>query len=176
MKKLLFPFFIAAAIGMAGCTFHGVSSVDPALAAAVRATLESRDFTVTFDRATSLSAPPRINRRHHPWDRSGTFFLTTNNTIRISGNSLRSTLPFIGDSHSRMFGWRNRLVFDGNITNYRMTRGRNGAFNIRFFTRSFSDRYEFMLTVFENGNATLTVFPDRRNSITFDGRLRINRR
>lgn len=177
MKKLLFPLFAAAAIGLAGCSFHGsVSTVDPALAAAVRATLESRDFTIFFDRATTLSAPPRINRRHHPFDRSGTFFLTTNNTINISGNFLRSTLPFIGDSHPSMFRWRNRLIFDAPITSYRMTQGRNGAFNIRFFARSFMDRYDFMITVFENGNVTMTVFPDRRSSITFDGRLRINRR
>jgi hypothetical protein len=72
-----------------------------------------------------------------------------------------------------VIGRQEGLVFDGPITDYKESEGKKGAIDIRFTARTFEDLYAYLLSVFPNGNSYLTVNPDRKSSISFDGKLRL---
>ena len=158
MKKLLFP-LIAVAAFMAACSSQGTKSTDPALEAAVKAKIESRDYAVYVDRVI-----PKRGR---------TISLTTPYNIRISGDSVYSYLPYFGEAYTAVIGRQEGLVFDGPITGYKVSEGKRGATEIEFSARTFEDRYDYRLSVFPNGVSYLTVTPDRKSSVSFDGKLRM---
>lgn len=160
MKKLLFPFVITVLVTMAACSSQGAKSVDPVLEAAVRAKIESKDYTVYVDRMTARRG--RTVTLSHPWN------------IRISGDSIYSYLPYFGEAYTPVMGRQDGLNFDGKVTDYKVKEGKKGAIDIEFSARTFEDRYDYRLEVYPNGNSYLTVTPDRKSSITFDGRLRLD--
>ena len=159
MKKLLFALIVAGAAVMTACSSQGGRSTDPALEAAVKAKIESGQYRVDVDRIT-----PRKGR---------TFSLTTPYNIRISRDSIYSYLPYFGESYSPVMGRQDGLIFDGPITGYKVTEGKRGAINVEFSARTFEDRYDYSLSVYPNGTSYLTVSPDRKSSVSFDGKLRV---
>lgn len=166
MKKMLYPLLVAAAAAVAACSSMTGASVDPELAAAVKARLESGRYKVNFDRATAnsavLSSLPNASRLVN---------LTSDYNIRISGDSIHSYLPYFGEAYTAVIGRQNGLVFDEPITEYRISERRRGVTEIKFSARTFEDRYEYTLAVYSNGTSYLTVNPDRKTSISFDGKL-----
>ncbi len=166
MKKILFPVLAVAAIVMAGCSSMVDTSVDPVLAAAVKARIESRDYTVRFDEATPNSNI--FNRLPHL---SGPVTLSRDYNISISGDSISSSLPYFGEAYTAVLGRQDGLVFEEKVSDYKVTAKRKGYTEITFWTRTFEDRYDYTLEVYPNGRAYLMVFPDRKSSISFDGKL-----
>ena len=167
MKKLfLFAAFAAITLAAASCANTGGSSYDPVRAAAMKANMEAREFTVRFDRAIPNSAAinrmPQLNRL---------FSLTRDYRITVSGDRIDSFLPFFGEAFTTVIGRQDGLIFEGPIINYRVSKGRRGATNVRFTTRTFEDTYDYQLTVWPNGRAFLTVSPNRKTSISFEGEL-----
>ena len=170
MKKLLFPLLVAATVVMAACSSQGSRSTDPALAAAVKAKLDSKEYSVHFDRAIPNSASvdralPQSNRLLN---------LTSDYNIRIAGDSVYSYLPYFGEAYTAIIGRQDGLVFDGPITGYKVSKGKQGAIDIKFSARTFEDRYDYTLTVYPNGSSYLSVNPDRKSSISFDGKLKMD--
>lgn len=150
---------VTAVVFMGACSSQGGRSTDPALEAAVRAVIEGRDYTIDVDRITAK--------------RGRTFSLTTPYNIRISGDSIYSYLPYFGESYAPVIGRQEGLNFDGTMSGYKVTEGRRGAIDIEFTARTFEDRYDYRLSVYPNGTAYMTVTPDRKSSVTFDGKLRL---
>ncbi|MCL2561814.1 MAG: DUF4251 domain-containing protein [Rikenellaceae bacterium] len=169
MKKL-FLFAALAAITLAGasCANTGNNGYDPVRAAAMRANMEAREFTVRFDRAIPNSAAidrmPQLQRL---------FLLTRDYRITVSGDRIDSFLPFFGEAFTAIIGRQDGLIFEGPIINYRVSSGRRGATDVRFTTRTFEDTYDYLLTVWPNGRAFLTVRPNRKSSISFEGELEL---
>lgn len=160
MKKLLFPLLFAGVVAIAACSPQGGKSTDPALAAAVKAKLESREFEVYMD-----TAIPRRGR---------TVTLTTPYNIRIAGDSIYSYLPYFGEAYTAVIGRQEGLIFDGPVTGYKVTEGKRGAIEIRFSARTFEDSYDYSLAVYPNGHSSLIVNPNRKSSISFDGKLKLD--
>lgn len=169
MKKLLFPLLAIAAVAVAGCSSVLDKSVDPVLAAAVKARLETRDYTIRFDQATSNSAAlarmPHLNRPVQ---------LVTDYNIRISGDSIYSYLPYFGEAYTAVIGRQDGLVFDEPLTGYKISEKSRGYTEIKFTTQTFEDRYEYTIEVYPNGRSYLSVYPDRKSSISFDGKLELD--
>lgn len=169
MRKIPFLLFAIAAIAMTACGPMANSSVDPELAAAVRAKIESRDYTIHFDRATPnspvLSRFPNLNNRM--------MNLTPDYNIRIDGDMLHSYLPYFGEAYTAILGRQDGLVFDEPVTGYKVAERRRGFTEIKFTTRTFEDRYDYTIEVYPNGMCYLIVNPDRKSSISFDGKLEL---
>lgn len=170
MKKLLLPLLAIATIVMAACSSQTSTSTDPVLEAAVKAKLASREYAIFFDHATPNSAilnnMPHVNRIVN---------LTTDYNIRISGDSIYSYLPYFGESYTAVIGRQDGLVFDGPITGYKATSKSKGVTEIKFTARTFEDRYDYTILVYPNGRSYLSVHPDRKTSIAFDGMLRFEK-
>ncbi len=165
----MFPLLAIAIVAMAACAPMANTSSDPALAAAVKAKLESRDYKIHFDRATPNS--PVLDRLPHLNNRI--MSLTSDYNIRISGDSIHSYLPYFGEAYTAILGVQDGLVFDEPIQGYKVSERRKGYTEIKFFTRTFEDRYDYTIEVYPNGRSYLTVNPDRKSSISFDGELEL---
>jgi hypothetical protein len=142
----------------AGCSSQrSASQVDPAVEAAVRSAIESGQFTIEVH-----TAMPR-------W--GGSISLVHPFQVTLDATRVDSQLPYFGRSFSAVpIGWEG-LRFEGHMTRLRITDGRNGSKEIRFMVRAPSDTYDFRISVFMNGNSSITVMPMRRQSIDFLGRL-----
>jgi hypothetical protein len=159
MKKITLALVIVVAAVAGGCSTRAVRSVDPAVEAAVRERVASRDYTVYFDlMSTSRGRPIPLS---HPWN------------IRIAGDSVYSYLPYVGEAYTPVIGRQEGLNFDGTLNDYKQTAGRRGEIEIEFWAMTFEDRYDFRLTVYPSGSSYLWVTPDRKSTVSFDGKLEI---
>ncbi len=155
MKRFSILLVLALAFGCS--TVDSRFSADPERAAAVSALLESRNYTVYVTTMTSMRG--MTNTLSHPWH------------IRVSGETLHSDLPYFGEAYGPVFPADQGLVFDGPLRDYTVKRGRRGETVIRFMSASMGDSYNYTLTVYPTGDATLVVSPDRKTDVIFEGRL-----
>lgn len=123
----------------------------------VNETLKSRNYTVMVDLMTTANGHNRALT--HPWN------------IEVSGDKLHSYLPYVGEVYLPSVSTGEGLNFNADIEGYSQSTNRKGATVIKFWARSGEDRYEYALTVYPGGAATLRVMPDRKSAVTFDGRL-----
>lgn len=160
MKKFLFASVIAAATIVAACSTQSMRSTDPAVAAAVRALVESRDYTIDVDMmSTSRGRPVTLS---HPWN------------ISVKGDSIYSYLPYMGEAYTPVIGRQDGLNFDGRLNDYVEKEGKRGSIEIEFWARTFEDRYDYRVTVFPGGASYIWVTPDRKSTVSFDGRLKLD--
>lgn len=161
MKKFIFPLMAAAVVALAGaCSSTGGKSTDPVLEAAVKAKIESRDYTIDVDRMI-----PTKGR---------TVSLTWPYSVTIKGDSINSYLPYFGEAYSAVIGRQDGLNFEGTVYNYKTSITKKGDTKIEFSAHTFEDRYNYDITVYPNGAATVHVSPDRKSSVSFDGKLKMD--
>ncbi len=153
MKKL----FLFLSVAMVwGCSMPA-RTVDPQLAAAVEALVESREYAVDVDIITPQRGMPHT--LSYPWN------------IRVRGDMLYSYLPYFGQAYTPIIGLNEGLDFDARINDYTVERGRRGQIEVTFWVMSSDDRYDYALTIYPSGEVSLTVLPDRKTSVRFDGKL-----
>lgn len=157
MGKLLFP--LVAILAVAACSSQGSRSVDNVKAAAVQTQIDNRDFTIIVDRI--IPNKVRSVSFTHPYE------------LRIKGDSVFSYLPYIGEAYTPIFGRTAGLVFDAPVTDFKVAEGRRGSTEITFSARTSEDRFEYRIIVFPNGASSIYVYPDRKESVGFEGEMRI---
>lgn len=99
--------------------------------------------------------------------------LTSSYGFTIKGDSIYSHLPYYGRAYSLPYGGGSGLSFDKPITDYQVDYNKKDRATIQFSTRSDDDRYTFSVEVFSNGTASVFVQPTNRQSITYQGHLRL---
>lgn len=159
MGRLLFPLVAVAILTVASCSPQGGRSVDPVKAAAVRAQIDNRDFTIDVNRVV----PNRFRSvsLNYPYN------------LRINGDSVFSYLPYFGEAYAPVLGRPEGLIFDAPLNGFKVGEGKRGSTEVSFSARSSEDRFDFRIIVFPNGVSSITVFPDRKESVSFEGELRI---
>jgi hypothetical protein len=100
--------------------------------------------------------------------------LTTPYSLTVRGDSVISYLPYYGRAYSVPYGGGKGLNFSAPVSNYRMTpNAKKGSYRISFTTKSDEDTYQFRLTVFDSGSASVDVSMQNRQSISFQGDLKL---
>ncbi len=98
--------------------------------------------------------------------------LTTNsNYLRFKKDSIHSEMPYFGRAYSGVaYGGRGGLDFKGPIRDYSISKGKK-SYIIKAEVRDTSDSYTIILTVFFEGNASLSISSSNRSSINYSGNI-----
>lgn len=124
---------------------------------AVAKALDARHYRIRVDHMTPLKGRSRA--------------LTTDYSLTVRNDSVFSYLPYAGEAYNVPYGGGKALNFDAPISTYEMKEGKRGSKEIKITTANEEDNYTYSLTVFPNGSAYIHVLPNRRQSISFNGKL-----
>ena len=105
----------------------------------------------------------------HPQGRGSTIHLTSSYSVRVSGDTIVSYLPFFGRAYSVPYGGGQGLNFTGRIVSYESGVTRKGEHIITMGVESSEDVYVYTVSLFDNGSASVGVQPRQRSYIYFTG-------
>lgn len=125
----------------------------------IRDSVDERTLLVEFNYVNPMSMPP-----HH---------LTSTYSVRIKGDSIYSYLPYFGRAYrsNPANDDRSPLTFNNTITDIKTKKGKKDDYTISFKTRFDSELFEYMLNIYPNGQAYLTVNSADREVISFNGEV-----
>lgn len=121
----------------------------------------NRQFTIDIERAL-----PQVP--------IGDVTLTSSYSVTVTGDTLKSDLPFFGRAYSLPYGGGNGLRFKAPITNYSVDSSHKDRHTIYIDAADIEDTYRYIITLFENGSASINVMPRKRSGIDFSGQFRVN--
>lgn len=105
----------------------------------------------------------------HPQGRGRTIHLTSSYSVRVSGDTIVSYLPFFGRAYSVPYGGGQGLNFTGRIVSYESGVTHKGEHIIKMGVESSEDVYVYTVSLFDNGSASVGVQPRQRSYIYFTG-------
>ncbi len=102
--------------------------------------------------------------------RGGLRQLTSYYDLRVSGDSVISNLPYFGRAYvAPMNPAEGGLTFTSAKSEYSVKNGKKGRRDITINTKSTDDTQRMMLTVYDNGTASLQVTSNNRDPVSFNG-------
>ena len=122
----------------------------------LRKAIENRTFVVEVDRAFPMGASSRM--------------LTSLYSLTVSGDTVKSYLPFFGRAYSVPYGGGEGLIFDSTMTDYQSSIDTKGKATIEFKTKSKEDNLVYQVQIFMNGAASVDVTSINRQPISFTGK------
>ena len=120
----------------------------------VRQSVEAGDFIIDIDRMYPLR---------------GTSKMVTSYSVRVMDGVLYSHLPYMGVAWRVPYGGGHALNFDEKIANYTVVQTGKGADEIRIYVKTDEDEHLYLITLFENGRASLDVQSGNRERISYSG-------
>ncbi len=120
--------------------------------------LANRQYTIDVDRA-------------QPQGPVGVINLTSSYSVTVDGDTLKSDLPFFGRAYSIPYGGGKGLRFKAPITNYTVDSSHRNRHIIYIHAVDTEDSYNYIITLFDGGNAAVSVTPRQRSHIEFTGRF-----
>lgn len=121
--------------------------------------LATRHFTIDVDRA-------------YPEGPMGMITLTSPYDVTVAGDTLKSHLPFFGRAYQVPYGGGKGLRFEAPIVRYREDHSRRNRQIIYLDVEDTEDSYLYIITLMEDGNATVNVLPRQRSHIEFTGHFK----
>ena len=100
-----------------------------------------------------------------------TVHLSTYYSLEVAKDTVISCLPYFGRAYSIPYGGGKGLVFDGHAEDYTVSDGKDGSKEIEFTVMNEEDNYTFGITVFPNGSAHINVNSNKRQPISYMGRV-----
>lgn len=100
-----------------------------------------------------------------------TVHLSTYYSLEVAKDTVISCLPYFGRAYSIPYGGGKGLVFDGYAEDYTVSDGKDGSKEIEFTAMNEEDNYTFGITVFPNGSAHINVNSNKRQPISYMGRV-----
>jgi len=91
--------------------------------------------------------------------------------VRVSGDTLLSRLPFFGRAYSIPYGGGSGLNFDGRIVSRSSVVSKKGEHIVKLGVTSAEDAYDYTISIFDNGSASVSVTPRQRSQMYFTGTL-----
>ena len=159
MKKWIFP-LLAAALLVSACGILGSETREERAAREareaqmVREGIENADFTIDITRMYPLR---------------GTGKTVSNYSIKVKDGVLVSHLPYIGVAWRVPYGGGHALNFDAPIVNYTVVQPRTDGYEVRIYVKTDEDEHLYLLTLFDNGRASLDVQSGNRERVSYSG-------
>lgn len=98
--------------------------------------------------------------------------LTSMYELRIKNDSAYAHLPYFGVAHSAPYGGGEGGVrFDSEMEDYSLKPAKDG-WDIKFNIKSREYNYSVLLSVFKNGNSSISVNSYQRDPISFYGKVK----
>ena len=153
---------IAAALTLSGCATTASSQKEKQAkkeqkAAMIRKAIDDRTFIIDVNMAYP-QGHPAIN-------------VTSNYSLEMKGDSVISYLPYYGRAYRVPYGGGKGLNFSGKAVDYAMEQLKNDRTRISFRVANDEDTYLFLVSVFTNGSADISVTSNEREPISFGGTM-----
>jgi hypothetical protein len=123
--------------------------------ALLKQAVEKREFVVKVDRMLPLNGRSQV--------------LTSPYSLEISGDRVKSYLPYFGRAYSVPYGGGEGLSFESAITDYTSAVDSKGKTTVEFQARTKEDRHSFRIEIFPGGSASINVTSVNRQAISFRG-------
>lgn len=124
----------------------------------VREQLAERRYTIEVEQCYPRRAPARR--------------VDFGYSLTVSGDTLKSYLPYFGRAYHIPYGGGKGLHFTSIIDNYQQGLVKKGLTRIVIVTHNEEDIYQYTLEVFENGNSSIDVMSRQREEIMFSGTMK----
>ena len=161
MKKWILP-LLAAALTVSACGVLSGETREEKVAREAREAqmvvdnLQNADFRIDIDRMYPLR---------------GTSQHVTNYSVSVKDGVLDSHLPFIGQAWRVPYGGGHALNFKADIGSYNVAKTRKDGYEVRIYVKTDEDEHLYLLTVFNNGRASLDVQSGNRDRISYSGEM-----
>ena len=159
MKKWILP-LVAAALAVSAC---GVFTTETRQEKSAR---EAREARMVVDNLEGGNFRIDIDRMYPV---RGSSQSVTNYSLRVKDGVLYSHLPYIGRAWKVPYGGGHALNFDAPLGSYKVNRVRKDGYEVRIYVKTDEDEHLYLLTVFDNGRASLDVQSGNRERISFSG-------
>lgn len=161
MKKWFFT-LLAVALTVSGC---GVLSSETKEEKAAR---ETREAQMVVDNLNTGNFRIEIDRMYPI---RGSSQHVTNYSVSVKDGILDSHLPFIGQAWRVPYGGGHALNFKAQVGSYNVFRTRRDGYEVRIYVKTDEDEHLYLLTVFDNGRASLDVQSRNRDRISYSGQM-----
>ena len=161
MKKWILP-LLAAVLAVSACGVLSPETREERIAREaqeaqmVHQAVETGDFTIDIDRMYPIRGTSKMVNSYY---------------IKVKDNVLISHLPYIGQAWRVPYGGGHGLNFDAPVLNYNVVQNRRDGYEIRIFVKTDEDEHLYLLTLFDNGRASLDVQSGNRDRISFSGQM-----
>ena len=118
--------------------------------------LSAGNFTIDIDRMY----PIRGTSQH-----------VTNYSVSVKDGVLDSHLPYIGQAWRVPYGGGHALNFKAPVGTYNVVQTRKDGYEVRIYVKTDEDQHIYLLTVFNNGRASLEVQSQNRERISYSGAM-----
>ena len=159
MKKWFFP-LLAALVAVSSCGVLSSETREEKVAREAREArmvvdnLQKGDFTIDITRMYPLR---------------GTSKTVQNYSVRVKDGMLDSHLPYIGQVWRIPYDGGHGLTFKDKIVSYNVVQTRKDGYEVRITVKTDEDQHLYLLTVFDNGQASLDVQSGNRERISYSG-------
>ena len=165
MKKWILP-LLAAALTVSAC---GVLSGETREEKAAR---EAREAQMVLDNLQNGNFRIDIDRMYPI---RGTSQHVSNYSVTVKDGVLDSHLPFIGQAWRVPYGGGHALNFKADIGSYKVVQTRKDGYEVRIYVKTDEDEHLYLLTVVNNGRASLDVQSGNRDRISYSGEMNFYR-
>ena len=100
--------------------------------------------------------------------------LTPGYSIRISGDSSYVYLPYYGRAYSAPMTGEGGIKLAALMSNYKVDYKKEKSYSISFTSKGIDDTYQFLITMWTNGNASINATCNKRQSINYNGDLNLS--
>ena len=165
MKKWILPLLavvltVSACGVLSGETREEKAAREAREARMVEDNLQNADFRIDIDRMY----PIRGTSQH-----------VSNYSVTVKDGVLDSHLPFIGQAWRVPYGGGHALNFKADIGSYKVVQNRKDGYEVRIYVKTDEDEHLYLLTVFNNGRASLDVQSGNRDRISYSGEMNFYR-
>ena len=126
----------------------------------VKEMLDNRHFKIEVDMMHPLNYPSKS--------------LTSYFSLEIRNDSILSYLPYLGRAYQVPYGGGKALNFDAPIRQYQESFPKKHMRRIDLSTDNGEDLLFYSIEVFTNGKSTIYVQSRNRQSISFDGEMKVD--
>ena len=161
MKKWILP-LLAAVLTVSACGVLSGETHEEKVAREAREArmvvdnIQNGDFRIDIDRMY----PIRGTSQH-----------VSNYSVTVKDGMLDSHLPFIGQAWRVPYGGGHALNFKAKIGSYKVVQTRKDGYEVRIYVKTDEDEHLYLLTVFNNGRASLDVQSGNRDRISYSGEM-----
>ena len=156
-KKQIFMLLLALLVGIPTLSAQSKKEKKEQKKETVKKLIESENYKIDVNTAMPM--------------RGRSIPLTSPYSLEIRNDSVISYLPYFGRAYSIPYGGGDGLDFKAPLKEYDMKMDKKGNAVIEFVARNPEDRYEFRAKVYTNGEASINVNMQNRQSISFQGEL-----
>lgn len=123
----------------------------------VQEMLDSRSYTIDIDYMIPLRGSGKPVSVH---------------SLKVSGDTLKSHLPYFGEARMVPYGGGKGLNFEEKISSYTDSKASSEKRTITIAVKNEEDSYIFTLTVYDSGDADIHVHCGNRDDISYHGSLK----